>query len=360
MSKSTPATPDYVGAAQQTADSSAATTEAQTVANRPNVNTPWSSQTWQATPTWDPTSGTYVNQWTQNTQLVPQAQNALNSQLGVAENQSDTADQLTAQANQTLTQPLDWSSFQALGTAPTAQTYGTPNLQSNIDTSGVTPVSTANTYANNAANAAYQQYTNRNQPLQQTALAQKDTQLRNQGLAPGDQAYDTAMLNLQNQQSDANTQADLGATQFGIQGGQIMQGEDLANNQNQFGQAGAQATFANSAAQSTLQDQLQSGSQTYGQQANTANMQSQQRQEQIAEDLQQRGFTTNEINSLLTGQQVQTGPTPQFNASGASTGANYSGALQNIYGSELNQANVANAQTSNTVGTGLGLLAAFL
>lgn len=357
MGKTVPATPDYVGAAQQTAQASADTTEAQTVANRPNVNTPWSSQSWNATPTFDPTTGTYVNQWTSNTQLAPQAQTALNSQFGVAQNQSAAADTLSGQQN---TSPLNWSNFQALGATPQAQSYQTPNLQSKIDTSGVNPVDTANTYANNAGNAAYQQYTNRNQPLQQTALNNQMTQLYNQGLRPGDAAYDTAVKNLQNQQSDANTQASLGATQFGIQGGQIMQGEDLAQNQNAFNQAGTQATFANSAAQSTLQDQLSAGAQSYGQNLSSANYQNQVRQQQEAEDLQQRGFTTNEINAMLTGQQVQTGPSPQFNASGAAQPTNYTGAAQNLYGAAINGANVQNAGTSNTIGAGIGILGALL
>lgn len=357
MGKTVPATPDYVGAAQQTAQSSADTNEAQTVANRPNVNTPWSSQSWNATPTFDPTTGTYVNQWTSNTQLAPQAQTALNSQFGVAQNQSAAANTLSGQQN---TSPLNWSNFQSLGATPQAQSYQTPNLQSKIDISGVTPVSTANTYANNAGNAAYQQYTNRNQPLQQTALNNQMTQLYNQGLRPGDAAYDTAVKNLQNQQSDANTQASLGATQFGIQGGQIMQGEDLAQNQNAFNQAGTQATFANSAAQSTLQDQLQAGAQSYGQNLSSANYQNQVRQQQEAEDLQQRGFTTNEINAMLTGQQVQTGPSPQFNASGAAQPTNYTGAAQNLYGAAINGANVQNAGTSNTIGAGIGILGALL
>jgi hypothetical protein len=355
MSKTVPATPDYVGAAQQTAQSSADTTEAQTVANRPNINTPWSQQTWNATPTWDPTTGTYVNQWTENTNLAPQAQTALNNEMGVASNQSQAADTLSAQQN---TSPLDWSAFQSYGATPQAQTYTDPTLQSSIDMSGVNPVSNSNTYANNAANAAFQQYTNQNQPLQQLAQTNLDTQLQNQGLKPGDAAYDQAMLQLRNQQSTANTQASLGATQFGIQGGQIMQGEDLAANQNAFSQAGTQATFANTAAQSALQNQLATGAQTYGQQSQSANYQDQLRQEQIAEDMQQRGFTTNEINAMLTGQQVQTGPSPQFNAAGSSLPTNYSGAATSAYGADLNAANLANSQTSNDVGDAAGIIAA--
>lgn len=313
MSKSVPATPDYVGAAQQTAQASANTTQSQTYANRPDINTPWSQQTWSQTPTWDPTTGTYVNQWTQNTNLVPQAQSALDSQLGVAQSQSDTANKLSKQGASALTAPLDWSKFTPTGATPQAQTYGTPDA-----------------YANKAADAAYQEYTNRNQPLQQTALTNLDTQLQNQGLKPGDAAYDTAIKNLRNQQSDANTQADLGATQFGVQGGQTMQQEALA-----------------------------AGGQTYGQQLSSANYQDQLRQQQISEDLQKRGYTTNEINSILTGQQVQTGPSPQFNAAGASQPTNYSTAAQSAYSGDLNAANIQNAGTSNALGTAAGVAAAF-
>lgn len=314
MSKSVPSTPDYVGAAQATGQSSEQTTQQQTYANRPDVNTPWSQQSWQQTPTWDPTTGSYVNKWTQNVNLVPQAQQALSSQLGVAQNQSATADQLTAQANKTLTAPLDWSQFQKTAAVPVGQ-----------------PISNSNTYANNAANAAFQQYQNRNQPLQQQALAQEDTKLQNQGLKPGDQAYDTAMKNLQNQQSDATTQASLGATQFGIQGGATMQGEDL--NASQLG---------------------------FSQNLQSANYQDQLRQQQIAEDLQQRGFTTNEINAMLNGQQVSTGPSANFNTAAAAQPVNYSQALQNIYGGNLNAANLSNAQSSQAVGTGAGLLGSYL
>lgn len=356
MSKQVPATPDYVGAAQQTAQSSADTTEAQTVANRPNINTPWSQQTWQATPTFDPTTGTYVNQWTQNTNLAQPLQNSLNNQFQTQENVSGNAATMSGQQN---TSPLDWSHFQALGTAPQAQTYNNPALLNSIDMSGVNKVDNSNTYANNAANAAYQQYTNRNQPLQQQALTALQNQLTNQGLRPGDAAYDTAVRNLQNQQSDANTQADLGATQFGIQGGQIMQGEDLARNQNAFNQAGTAATFYNSAAQSALQNQLATGAQTFGQQLSSSNYQDQMRQQQIAEDMQNRGFTTNEINAMLTGQQVGMPSQPGFNASAAAQPTNYSGAVGSTYGANLNAANLANSQSANTAGDAIGIAAMF-
>ena len=69
---------------------------------------------------------------------------------------------LTQQANQELTQPINWSNYTPLASTPQS----------------------ADAYANQAGNAAYQQYINRNQPLQQIALNQQQTQLENQGLKP--------------------------------------------------------------------------------------------------------------------------------------------------------------------------------
>lgn len=359
MSKTTPATPDYVGAAQATAGASAQTTQSQTYANRPDQNTPWSQVTWQATPTWDPTTGTYVNQWTQNTNLVPSAQAALNSQMDVSKNLSSTADQLTQQANSQLTKPLDWSNFTGLAATPQAGNYTSnqPQLQNSINTSGNQTVGGSQGYANSAAQAGYQQYINRNQPLQATALDQLKTQLTNAGLSPGDQAYDTAVRNLSNQQSDQNTQASLGATAAGIQGGATMQGEDLANNQNQFSQEATQAGFGNTAAEQEYSNQLTGGAQQYSEQTQSADYQDQLRQQQISEDLQQRGFTTNEISALLTGNQVQTGPSASFNAAAASQPADYTSAASNAYNAALNGSNAQNAQTSSTVGTVLSAAA---
>lgn len=339
MSKSAPAAPDYTGAAQQTAQASKNVTEQQTFANRPDINTPWSQQTWAQTPTWDPTTGQYLNKWTQNTNLTPGAQSALDSQVAVTGGLSSTAQQLLGQNNQQLTQPLDWSSFQATGAAPTAQNYQNPNLQTSLpDSSGG--------YANKAADAAWKQYNDRNQPIQQTQTDNLRTQLYNSGLKEGDPGYDAAMKRLSQNQGDANTQASLAATQTGIQGGAIMQGQDLA--------AGG---FANSAANTNYQNTLAGGAQTYNQQTTSANYQNTLRQQQISEDLQKRGFTLNEISSLLNGQQVSAGAQPNFNAAGVSSGANYANAAADQYAAATNQSNVNNANTQGAVGAGLGVAA---
>ena len=341
MSKSAPAAPNYTAAAQATAASSQQTTDAQTFANRPTVTTPWSTQSWTNSPTVDPATGQTVDTWASNTTLAPQAQTALNSQLGVQSGLSGEANSLLNQNANELNKPVDWSSFTPTGAAPQAQTYNAPQLSTQLqDTSGG--------FANQAANAAWQQYNQRNQPIQQTQQDNLKTQLYNEGLKEGDPAYDAAMKRLSQNQGDQNTQASLAATQTGIQGGATLQGEDLA----------AQG-FGNSAAQSMFGDTLQGGAQTFGQNLSASNYQDQLRQQQISEDLQQRGFTLNEINSLLNGQQVGTGPSVQFNAAGASQPVNYSNAAAQQYAANTNAANIGNANTAGWLSS-LGTLGGFI
>ena len=295
MSKSAPPTPDYMGAAQATADSSKQVTQSQTYANRPDTNTPWSQQTWQATPTWDPTTNSYVNQWTQSTNLNPNEQASLDAQQGAQKTLSTDAQTMAGNVN---TSPLDFSSFTGYGKTP----------------------GTADSYANKAASDAFSQYQGRTQPLNDIATQQLDTQLQNSGLKPGDAAYDQQMGLLRKQQSQATTDASLGATQTGATVGAQAYGEDLTSSQ-----------FADS-----------------------------QRGQQLSEELQARGFPLSQIQSILSSNQVGIGPQPSFNAAGASSPTNALGATQGMYDASVNNSNVNNANTSGAIGTGVGLVAAFL
>ena len=66
--------------------------------------------------------------------------------------------------------------------------------------------------------------------------------------------------------------------------------------------------------------------QTFGQGMMGANYDNQIRQQQIAEEMMRRGYTLNEVNAILTGQQVGTPQMPSFNAAGNAGGVDYSGA----------------------------------
>lgn len=219
MSKDSPAPPDYRGAAEQTAKSSRDVTEQQTFANRPNINTPWSQQTWSNTPTWDPTTGQYLNQWTQNTNLTPQAQHALDSQMAVQSGVSDTAKGLLDRNNTLMNAPLNWDNFTKTGAAPTVNDYQGPQLDGKIDSS--------NKYYNDAGNAIFNQYQNRASKVNEMQDNQLRTRLYNSGLKEGDAAFDNEMAKQHQQQSDATTDASLRATAGAGAEASRMQGMDI-------------------------------------------------------------------------------------------------------------------------------------
>src|ERR1700761_9095434 len=90
---STPA-PDYTGAAQATAAGNLQNLQYQTQANRPNVVTPWGTDTW-STPTASGAS-------TETISLSPSQQQALDAQQNVQNNQSQLAQTLQGQVASTM------------------------------------------------------------------------------------------------------------------------------------------------------------------------------------------------------------------------------------------------------------------
>lgn len=414
MSKSSPPAPDYTGAAQAQGQASQNVTEMQTVANRPDINTPWGQETWSATPVMDPTTGQMVNTWQANINLTPAQQQALNSQQQIQANQSGLAQKVQGNAAQVLGTPMNWGSFSPLANAPDAAKYGSlptaPSyspqsiqgsvagggpIQNSISTQGVNPLGTGQQYSDQGAKAAFGQYQFLNQPLQQQATSSLDTQLRNQGLNPGDQAYDTAMGNLQRQQTAANQNAEYGAVLTGANLGNQQFQQNLAANQNQFGQNEAQGAFANQAAgqqfqqnvsqgafanqaaQQALAQQLAIGGQQFGQQLQSsqladtrANQNYQQnlqsaayqdalRQQQISEAEQQRGYSLNEMNAILNGQQVGMPSFPGFSNAGVSQTTPYLSAAQSQGQSMLDQFNAQQQQQAGLYsGIGTAALAA--
>lgn len=376
MSKSAPAAPDYGAAAAAQADSSREVTEQQTWANRPTINTPFGQQSWSVTPTWDPSTGQYLNTWTQNTNLTPEAQQALDSQLELQQGRSDLAGSLLGRAQDEYGQPMDWSQFTQLSGGPQAHDYtqnGSPNvpnyspeqIQRNLDTSNLQGVNSADKYYNQAGDAIFNQWQARNEPQFTKDTDALRTQLYNQGLKEGDAAYDDAMRKLQQNQNDARQQASYQATIGAGSEASRMQGMDLGLRGQQFNEAQAGGAFANSAAAQALQQQLGIGSQQYNQQLSNAqlgdtrqqntfnegmtasNYQNQLRQQQIAEEMQRRGFSLNEINAILSGQQVGMPSMPNFNTAAASQPVNYSGAAQQQGQHDLD---VFNAQQAATQG----------
>jgi hypothetical protein len=79
------------------------------------------------------------------------------------------------------------------------------------------------------------------------------------------------------------------------------------------------------------------------------------RQQMIAEQMQRRGMSLNEMNALLSGQQVSMPQMPGFQAAQRSETPNILGATQMQYDAALGAANARNAADANMIG-GLGQL----
>jgi hypothetical protein len=167
-----------------------------------------------------------------------------------------------------------------------------------------------------------------------------------------------------NQATQQAFQQALGAGQFGNQAqnqlfNQMMGQAELAN------RAGGQAFQQDLAAQQFRNQALgqagaldmqrmnamnQALAQQQGLQQNFANFENALRQQAIAEQMQRRGMSLNEMNALLSGQQVQMPQMPSFNAAGRAETPNILGATQMGYDAALGAYNAQQAQGANMLG----------
>ena len=370
-----PKPPDYTAAAEVQGEASRENTEAQIRANRPTQITPWGSSEWSSTPVYDPASGKSYSEWTQTLNLTPEQQAALDSQMRIQAGRSDIAESMLGRSRDEFAEQMDWGKFQPYGDVPTPQQTGLPTLRSDLDTGslpelmrgdyspeqlqrnlsteGLTDLNPASRYYSDAGDALYQQATSRLDPMFQQREQALDIRLRNQGLQPGDEAYDNAMGNFNRDRTDAYNQAQLSSTLASGQEAQRMLGMDAATRGQMFGERQSQGMFGNQAASEAFAQRMSGGSQRFAESeadrerafmeratqlgldnetaATLYSMQDQQnrqqfgqemqssqyanmiRQQQIAEEMQRRGFSLNEINAILTGQQVNTPQMPTFN-----------------------------------------------
>lgn len=283
--KSTPPPPDYTAAAEATAAGNKELVQEQTRANRPDQFTPWGSNTWQ-----EGEDG----RWTQNIELTPQQQQALQSQFDITQGRSNLAQNMFGRVGEEYGDLMNWDQFgdykKDLGTGDEAR-------QSAID-------------------AMYGQATSRLDPRMAQAKEDMEAQLRGQGLRPGDEAYDYAMARQNEAETDAYNQAMFSAIQKG----------------------GAE------------------GSRVFDMNKQSAAFDNQVRQSQIAEEMQKRGFSLNEINAILSGQQIAMPGMPSFSQAGVSQAADYMGAAQNQYSADMDAFN-ADQAAMNSMMSGAGSMA---
>lgn len=168
---------DWIGAAQQQATGNLTGAQTATDANRVNQYNPFGSSTWSQDPS---------GQWSQSVGFSPQMQTLYDNYYGLGENFANAGGQALQQ----------WR-----GTDP----YG-----------GTTPNAAG---LHGVADTLYGAAASRLDPQWQQRQSQQDTQLYNQGLRPGGEAYTNAKRDMNYAQTDAYRQAQADALR-GAQGAQ--------------------------------------------------------------------------------------------------------------------------------------------
>ena len=290
----------------------------------------------------------------------------------------------TIDSGSAISQGPNASNFQAAG-GPSAANFmagagpSAANFMANrgLDTSNVAAMPI------NAGMSAQNAIMARLEPQMARQRVSTETQLINQGLRPGSEAYNNAATLLGQQENDQRTQAvlqglglDMSANsqgygqalssgQFGNQAqaqnfgqGNTQQGIYNAAQAQNFGQGTSAQNMLNQAAgqnytqnYNTTAQNNAAQQQQFAQNAQTAAFENQARQQALAEAIQQRQMPLNEITALMSGSQIQN---PQFQPY---TGANVAPApiaqtMQNAYAGAQNAYN-QDVSSNNATTSGL-------
>jgi hypothetical protein len=284
-----PPTPDYRGAAIEQGAANLESARATAKLSNPNIYTPY---------------GTSLVSYegdvpTVRQTLTPTAQKSLEAQQNVDLSLSNLAQKGAGIASGVLDKPFS---------------FGGPDVQTSLDLSNVAKMPV------NAGMTGQEAIMQRLEPSLARQRTSTETQLINQGLRPGSEAYNNAINLLGEQETDARTQA-------------VLQGLNL--------DIGANTQGYNQALQS-------------GQFGNIA------QQQALAQAIQKRQMPLNEINALTSSAQIEN---PQFQSyAGANVaatpvfaGAQAQGAFeQNKYNQQVAQSNAMTQGLFSLAGAGAG------
>jgi hypothetical protein len=264
--------------------------------------------------------------------------------------------------NSRIHKPFDYENLPAMTSGGQAGEIRTnvadyaPGLNTSFNFGGAPAAPTYDTnYRDTVANSLME----RMMPVQDYQNRQLQTQLSNQGFKLGSEGYKRGLAELGERQAAErynayDTAGNEAQRMYGAQMGARQQGISEAMSQGNFNnQALGQAQNLDINAMNAMnaaQGQQFALNQSYANQQNTL------RQQAIAEQAQRRGMSLNEMNALMSGQQVNMPNMPQFNQAGISQTPNLMGAMQNTYQANLDAANAKNAGISNAFGglTSLG------
>jgi hypothetical protein len=316
--------PDYTGAAKAQGAANVETARASAKLSNPNVYSPYGTQLIS----YDGDVPT-IRQT-----LTPEAQKTLEAQQTLQGNLARLGGTAYTNAFDALSKPFSFggqveTQFNQGGplqNAPSAGQYGlarggpnAPNLTSQLDLSNVARMPV------NAGTTAQEAIMRRLEPSLARQRTSTETQLINQGLRPGTEAYDNAARILGEQENDLRSQAalqglnlDIGANQQGftqaVQGGQFANAADLAEfGASQQAQQAENQAIAQNYGQGMTASQAQNAieAQRYNQARQSAEFGNTAQQQALAQALTQRQLPLNEISALMSGSQIQN---PQFAA----------------------------------------------
>jgi len=166
--QSAPPTPDYAGAAKETAAGNLDMARLGTKANRVDYNTPYGNLDYKQ----DPND---QDLWSANVNFSPEQQQLFDQQNKSSLGLANLQDQAVDRVGQAQSSPFDFGSVQ------------------------------------DVQDQAYKSFTSRLDPQWQAREGQMDAKLANQGIAPGTEAYTNAMREFGNSRNDAYQQANIGA-----------------------------------------------------------------------------------------------------------------------------------------------------
>jgi hypothetical protein len=271
------------------------------------------------------------------------------------------------------------------------------DIQGGLNFGGVQGVDKATDTRARAEDAIYKSATSRLDPQWQQRQSSLETDLANRGISQNSEAYTRAMRDFDTGRNDAYSQAQMAAITGGGAEAQRDFGMDLGLRQQQVGEIGQAGNFANAAQaqgfgqdlnagqannaaqgqafgfgqqarqtqlgaqgqafnqqlsggnydlqrqQQAFSQQQQAGGQNFNQQLQAAQFQNQTRQNQLSELMQQRGFSLNEINALISGQQVSAPQFQGYNPAGVAQAPDLLGAANLQYQGGIDALNARNA-----------------
>jgi len=180
-----------------------------TYADRPDQYNPWGSLTWEQKRVRDPGTGKRVTKWVQNQALSPEMQRLYDMSMEDKLQGSEVRQGLLNRAYADVAEGPDWAQFgeaQGLDFTPDEMRQ-------------------------RAEDMAYQREAMRLDPQFTQEQSKLESKLANQGLSPGDRAYDAAMSSFMNSKTDAYERARLGAAQAGRDEVSGMWGREVEANQ---------------------------------------------------------------------------------------------------------------------------------